>query len=93
MVYAPLERPAPPIPAMARPTMRVVELLATAQMRLPSSKMNMLIKKTIFKGKNFRAFPHVLWKAATVRKKADPYLYTSVENTRGSVAWISYQPT
>jgi hypothetical protein len=51
IVYEPLAIPAPPIPAMARPTINVVELLATAQMREPISKMKMLVKNEIFSGK------------------------------------------
>ncbi len=44
MVYAPEAIPAPPRPATALPTMRVVELFATAQIKLPSSKKKMLIR-------------------------------------------------
>lgn len=40
MRTAPLKIPAEPIPAMARPMMRAVELGATPQMREPTSKMN-----------------------------------------------------
>lgn len=51
MVYAPDAIPAPPAPAMARPTIKVVLFLATPQMREPSSKMKMLIKKLSLSGK------------------------------------------
>lgn len=51
MVYAPDAIPAPPSPAMARPTMSAVELGATPQIRDPSSKMKMAIKKVVFSGK------------------------------------------
>jgi hypothetical protein len=39
----------------------------------------MLSRNTVFNGKNFSAFPQVDWKAATVRKKADPYLKASAK--------------
>ena len=35
----PEKRPAVPIPATARPTMKVVEFCATAEIKLPTSKM------------------------------------------------------
>jgi hypothetical protein len=41
MSRAPEKTPADPMPATARPTMRVTEFCATPQMRLPSSKMQM----------------------------------------------------
>lgn len=47
IVYAPEAMPAPPAPAMALPTIRVVEFLATAQMRLPISKMPIAVRKVI----------------------------------------------
>ena len=59
MVYAPEAIPAPPAPAMARPTMRVVLLFATAQMREPTSKMKMAMRKLSFRGKYLYALPHV----------------------------------
>lgn len=73
MVYDPEAIPAPPAPAIARPTMRVVLLLATAQMRDPTSKMKMLIRKLNLRGKYLYALPHVDWKAPSVKKKAEPY--------------------
>lgn len=95
--YAPDEIPAPPAPATARPTIKVVEFCDTAQMRLPTSKTNMLAKKVILRSKYLYAsrtnqchrdtcegrygkslpLPQVDWKAARVRKKADPYQPTS----------------
>jgi len=44
MMRAPEKMPAEPRPATARPTMRVVDELATPQMRDPSSKMPMAIR-------------------------------------------------
>jgi hypothetical protein len=71
--YLPLAIPAPPAPAIARPTIRVVELLATAQIRLPTSKIKMLMRKDILSGKYLYALPQVDWKDARVKKKAEPY--------------------
>jgi hypothetical protein len=73
MVYAPLAIPAPPAPAMARPTIKVVEFLATAHTRLPISKIIMLIKNELLSGKYLYALPQVDWNEAIVRKKAEPY--------------------
>jgi len=42
---------------------------ATPEIRLPSSKMRMERRKADFMGKYPDALPHVLWKAARVRKK------------------------
>ena len=35
--------------------------------------MTMVSMKVLFKGKNLNALPQVDWKAAPVRRKADPY--------------------
>lgn len=51
IMYEPEVIPAPPIPAIARPMMRAVEVGATAQMRLPTSKMKTAKRKTVFTGK------------------------------------------
>lgn len=40
MINAPEKIPAPPIPAMARPTMRATELGLAPQMAEPTSKIN-----------------------------------------------------
>ena len=40
MTIEPENKPAVPMPATARPTMKAVELGATAHTRLPTSKMN-----------------------------------------------------
>jgi hypothetical protein len=47
IVYAPEAMPAPPAPAIARPTIKVVEFLATAHMRLPTSKIAMAVRKVV----------------------------------------------
>jgi len=46
IMSAPENIPALPTPAMARPTMRAIELGAIPQMRLPNSKMPMAMRKT-----------------------------------------------
>jgi len=73
IVYAPEATPAPPSPAIARPTIRAVEFGATPQSRLPTSNTKRDIKKVILSGKYLYALPHVDWNAAKVRKKAEPY--------------------
>lgn len=52
IVYTPGATPEAPKPAIARPTITVVELRATALIKLPSSNMKMDNKKLVFKGKN-----------------------------------------
>jgi hypothetical protein len=49
---APEKSPAEPTPAMARPTIRAVDVGAIPQMKEPSSKMNRAVMKTHFKLKN-----------------------------------------
>lgn len=51
MVYPPEAIPAPPAPAMARPTIRAVLLGATPQIREPSSNTAMEMRKEILRGK------------------------------------------
>lgn len=70
---------------MARPTMSVVEFLATAQIREPSSKMRIVTRKVVFRGKYLYAFPQVAWKAATVKKNAEPYQPTWSREWNSSV--------
>lgn len=41
----PEKRPAVPMPAMARPTMKATEVGATAHSKLPTSKMKMAVRK------------------------------------------------
>jgi hypothetical protein len=52
IVYTPGAIPEAPNPAIERPTITVVELRATALIKLPSSKMRIDTKKLIFRGKN-----------------------------------------
>ena len=68
MTVPPMEMPAPPNPAMARPTMRAVELGATPQMRLPISKMVTLMRKVSLRGKYLNALPNADWKPPKQRK-------------------------
>ncbi len=70
--------PAPPAPAIARPTIRAVLFGATPQMRLPSSKMKTANRKDHLRLKYLYALPHVDWNAAMVKKKAEPYHPTSL---------------
>ena len=73
MVKHPVAAPAAPTPAIARPTMKVVGPWATAHIRLPSSKTNMVPRKDIFKGKYLKNLPDADWKPPKVMKYADPY--------------------
>lgn len=52
MMRAPEKMPADPTPATARPMIRVRLLLATPQIKLPSSKMAMAMRYTHFTLKN-----------------------------------------
>ncbi len=72
IVYAPLAIPAPPTPASARPKISDVGFGDTPQMRLPSSNIKTDSKKVYLRSQNLKALPQVDWKAAMVRKKADP---------------------
>jgi hypothetical protein len=40
---------------------------------LPISKRKIEVKNVVFNAKYLYAFPHEDWKAAMVKKKADPY--------------------
>lgn len=73
MMYPPVPMPAVPTPAIARPTMSASEFGATPQMRLPSSKTTMAVKKVHFRSKYLYALPQEAWKLPDVRKKAEPY--------------------
>jgi hypothetical protein len=85
IVYDPDPTPAPPTPAMARPTMRAGEFGATPQIRLPSSKMKMAIRKLILRGKYLYTLPHIDWKPPSVMKKAEPYHEISLMLLNSSV--------
>lgn len=75
MMFDPEVTPAAPNPAMARPTMRAVEVGATAQTRLPTSKMATEVKYTGFVEKNLYALPHTDWNTPVVTRKPLPYLF------------------
>lgn len=77
MTVPPIAMPAPPKPAMARPMIKAVELGATPQSRLPTSKMNTLIRKVSLRGKYLNALPKADWKPPKQRKYAEPYQATS----------------
>jgi hypothetical protein len=85
MVKPPVARPAHPMPAIARPTINVTELGATAHIRLPNSKMKSDRRKVHFKSKNLYAFPHADWKLPLVMKNADPYQLTWLMDPNSSV--------
>jgi len=51
IVKQPAAAPAAPMPAMARPTMKVDEFGAAPQMRLPSSKIKIEKRKAVLSGK------------------------------------------
>lgn len=82
---APDATPAAPNPAIARPTIRAVLFGATAQIRLPSSKMNTESRYVHLRGKYLKALPQGEVKAATVRKKAEPYQPISETLPKSSV--------
>jgi hypothetical protein len=68
IVYAPDPTPAPPSPAIARPTMSTVEVGATPQIKLPSSNKKSAKRKVILRGKYLYPFPHVDWDPPKVMK-------------------------
>lgn len=51
IVYTPGAIPEAPTPAIARPTIRVVEFRATAQIKLPTSNMKIDTRKLVLRGK------------------------------------------
>ncbi|CAG8970717.1 hypothetical protein HYALB_00001498 [Hymenoscyphus albidus] len=56
-IVPPVETPAPPTPASARPTMSTMEFGAIPQIKLPISKSRMDVMKVDFKRKYLKAFP------------------------------------
>ena len=60
-------------PAIARPTITVVEFWATALIKLPNSNLSIATKKLILRWKNLNTLPHCDWNAPSVRKYAEPY--------------------
>lgn len=68
-----------------RSTYSVVELGATPQIKLPTSKMKIDMRKLVFNGKYVYAFPHVDWKLPRVMKYAEPYHATSSSLWNSSV--------
>lgn len=85
IVKAPEPIPAAPTPAIARPTMKTEEDGATAQMRLPSSKIPIASRKVVLREKYLYDFPHVDWKPPVVMKYAEPYQETSARLWNSSV--------
>src|SRR5690242_3548821 len=73
IVYTPGATPEAPRPAMARPTITVVEFWATALIRLPNSKIRIDTRKLVLRGKNLNTLPHCDWNAPRVKKYTEPY--------------------
>jgi hypothetical protein len=68
IVYTPGATPEAPTPAIERPTITVVEFLATALIKLPISKMRIATRKLVLRGKYLYTLPHCDWNAPSVRK-------------------------
>lgn len=85
MTIAPVTMPADPIPAMARPTINVTELGATAQINEPISKMPISHRKTHLGEKKVYTRPNNSVKADDVSKKLDAYQPTSPNDLKSSV--------
>lgn len=64
-------------PAIARPTMRAVDVGATPQIKLPISKIRSEARKVVLSGKYLYPFPQVVCEPPKVIKYADPYQETS----------------
>jgi hypothetical protein len=73
MQYDPVMTLAAPTLVIARPTISMTLDRETPHRRLPSSKIRILVIKTLFMSKYLYALPQNAWKPETVRKKADPY--------------------
>lgn len=69
----PTVTPELPTPCVARPTIKVVGLLATAQMMLPTSNMRISIKYQSSIGRCLKSSPQVDCKPPKVTKYAAPY--------------------
>jgi hypothetical protein len=65
---APENKPAAPIPATALPIIKVMEFWATPQIRLPSSKIPMALRKTHLMLRKVYSFPKRSWRQAVVRR-------------------------
>lgn len=85
MLNRPIVTPEPLTPWITRPTIKVVEFLATAQMVLPTSNMRIPIKYHSLIGKYLKIFPQVDWKPANVMKYAAPYHETLLKSWNPSV--------
>jgi hypothetical protein len=69
--------PAAPTPAIARPTMKAIELGAAPQIAEANSKRRTLARRTGFVGKKAYSLPKRSWKQQLVRVYALPYQPTS----------------
>jgi hypothetical protein len=73
ILVPPTERPAPPNPAIARPMINALELGATPQIKLPTSKRIMDPRKLHLRLKYLYIFPAEGWAAPKVMKYAAAY--------------------
>lgn len=69
----PVKTPALPNPAMARPTIRVMEFGATPHNSDPNSKKNIANRYDFLTEKSINTRPKTGWNAQAVSKYADPY--------------------
>ena len=85
MLVPPTDMPAPPTPAMARPTIRAVLFGAMPQIRLPTSKINTEMMKVILRSKYLKALPQAASRPPKVMKYAAAYQETSSRPPNSSV--------
>lgn len=69
----PVRIPALPRPAMARPTIKVIEFGATPQSSEPISNRNRAVRYAFLTEKSMKTRPNSGWKAHAVSRYADPY--------------------
>lgn len=77
--------PAPPTPAMARPTISTVEEDAVAQTIEPASKMAIVARYTYFMSSSANNLPIGSWNEHMVSRYADPYQPTSFTELNSDV--------
>lgn len=73
MTIEPENSPDVPIPATARPTIKAVDVGATAQIKLPNSKMATAIKNIVLTLKLLYSLPYSGCSAVVVSRYALPY--------------------
>lgn len=85
MLKAPCSIPALPSPAIARPTIRLMELGAAPQIAEPTSKIPMKVIKVHFTSYKVYNLPIERQKAAAVSRYANPYQPTSLREPKSFV--------